>query len=87
MSVEMRQIVDVVVDWLQAATPGVAQHVLKSVFFGGIIATMGCYYGLRTEGGAEAVGDSTTRAVVASCLLILIVDYLLASFLFRVLFA
>ncbi|HEX3112760.1 MAG TPA: ABC transporter permease [Candidatus Eisenbacteria bacterium] len=60
---------------------------LKSVFFGGIIATMGCYYGLRTEGGAEAVGDSTTRAVVASCLLILIVDYLLASFLFRVLFA
>jgi phospholipid/cholesterol/gamma-HCH transport system permease protein len=37
------------------------------------------------RGGAEAVGDSTTRAVVASCLLILIVDYLLASFLFRVL--
>jgi phospholipid/cholesterol/gamma-HCH transport system permease protein len=60
---------------------------IKAFFFGMIIATMGCHYGLRTEGGAEAVGDSTTRAVVASCLLILIVDYLLASFLFRVLFA
>jgi phospholipid/cholesterol/gamma-HCH transport system permease protein len=60
---------------------------LKAFFFGMIIATMGCYYGLRSEGGAEGVGVATTHAVVASCLLILIVDYLLASFLFRVLFA
>ena len=60
---------------------------LKSFFFGMIIATMGCHYGLRSEGGAEGVGTATTRAVVASCVLILIVDYLLASFLFRVLFA
>lgn len=59
----------------------------KAFFFGMIIATMGCHYGLRSEGGAEGVGEATTRAVVASCLLILIVDYLLASFLFRVLFA
>jgi phospholipid/cholesterol/gamma-HCH transport system permease protein len=60
---------------------------IKSFFFGGIISMMGCYYGLRSEGGAEGVGVATTHAVVASCLLILIVDYLLASFLFRVLFA
>ena len=60
---------------------------IKSVFFGAIISTMGCYYGLRSEGGAEGVGVATTNAVVASCLLILIVDYLLASFLFRVIFA
>ena len=60
---------------------------IKAFFFGGIIALMGCYYGLRSSGGAEGVGESTTRAVAASCLLILIVDYLLASFLFRVLFA
>jgi phospholipid/cholesterol/gamma-HCH transport system permease protein len=59
----------------------------KAFFFGMIIATMGCHYGLRSEGGAEGVGEATTKAVVASCLLILIVDYLLASFLFRVLFA
>ena len=60
---------------------------IKSFFFGAIISMMGCYYGLRSEGGAEGVGVATTHAVVASCLLILIVDYLLASFLFRVLFA
>lgn len=60
---------------------------IKAFAFGGIIAMMGCYYGLRSEGGAEGVGLATTKAVVASCLMILIVDYLLASFLFRVLFA
>jgi phospholipid/cholesterol/gamma-HCH transport system permease protein len=61
--------------------------IIKAFFFGGIIALMGCFYGLRSSGGAEGVGESTTRAVAASCLLILIMDYLLASFLFRVLFA
>ncbi len=60
---------------------------IKAHFFGVIIAMMGAYYGLRSEGGAEGVGVATTRAVVSLCLLILIVDYLLASFLFRVLFA
>ena len=65
----------------------VVSGLIKAFFFGMIIATMGCHYGLRSEGGAEGVGEATTRAVVASCLLILIVDYLLASFLFRVLFA
>jgi phospholipid/cholesterol/gamma-HCH transport system permease protein len=65
----------------------VASGIIKAFFFGQIIATMGCFYGLKSEGGAEGVGISTTRAVVASCVLILVVDYLLASFLFRVLFA
>lgn len=60
---------------------------IKAHFFGVIIAMMGSYYGLRSEGGAEGVGIATTRAVVSLCLLILIVDFLLASFLFRVLFA
>src|SRR5437867_4145967 len=43
---------------------------LKAFFFGGIIGTMGCHYGFATEGGAEGVGLATTRAVVASCVLI-----------------
>jgi phospholipid/cholesterol/gamma-HCH transport system permease protein len=65
----------------------VISGVIKSFFFGQIIAMMGCFYGLKSEGGAEGVGIATTKAVVASCVLILVVDYLLASFLFRVLFA
>lgn len=56
---------------------------IKAIFFGGIIATMGCYHGLGTKGGAEGVGIATMKAVVASCLLILITDYILAAVLFR----
>ena len=60
---------------------------IKAVFFGGIIGWMGCYYGFRTEGGAEGVGVATTRAVVASCVLVLVSDYVLANVLFRFIFA
>jgi phospholipid/cholesterol/gamma-HCH transport system permease protein len=60
---------------------------MKAVFFGGIIGWMGCYYGFATEGGAEGVGRSTTRAVVSSCVLVLISDYVLANVLFRFIFA
>ena len=58
----------------------------KATAFGGIIGTMGCYYGFATEGGAEGVGAATTRAVVASCVLVLINDYVLANVLFRFIF-
>ncbi len=60
---------------------------IKALAFGNVIATMGCFYGFRTEGGAEGVGNATTRAVVSSCVLVLILDYLLASVLFRIIFA
>jgi phospholipid/cholesterol/gamma-HCH transport system permease protein len=59
---------------------------IKSFFFGGIIALMGCSAGLRAEGGAVGVGRAATRAVVASCVLILISDYVLATLLFKVIF-
>jgi len=59
----------------------------KAFIFGGIIGTMGCHYGFSTEGGAEGVGMATTRAVVASCVLVLISDYVLANVLFRFVFA
>jgi len=54
----------------------------KSVIFGGIIGTMGCYYGFATEGGAEGVGIATTRAVVAGSLAILLADFFLTKILF-----
>jgi phospholipid/cholesterol/gamma-HCH transport system permease protein len=59
---------------------------LKAMFFGGIIGTMGCYHGFATEGGAEGVGVATTRAVVSSCVLVLVSDYVLANVLFRLIF-
>lgn len=60
---------------------------IKAVVFGNIIGMMGCFYGFQTEGGAEGVGTATTKAVVSSCVLVLVMDYLLASVLFRVIFA
>ncbi len=65
----------------------VLSGLVKAVFFGAIIGTMGCYSGFQTEGGAEGVGKATTSAVVSSCVLVLILDYLLANFLFRIIFA
>ena len=60
---------------------------MKTFVFGFIIALMGCYNGFETRGGAEGVGLSTMKAVVSSCLLILVSNYLLASLIFRFLFA
>jgi phospholipid/cholesterol/gamma-HCH transport system permease protein len=59
---------------------------IKAFVFGGIISLMGCAAGLRTRGGAVGVGASATRAVVASCVLILMGDYVLAVLLFRIIF-
>ncbi|MBI3596820.1 MAG: ABC transporter permease [Nitrospirae bacterium] len=55
---------------------------LKALVFGTIIATISCYKGFNTQGGAEGVGKATTGAVVISSMLILISDYFLTSMLF-----
>src|SRR6267378_46420 len=46
----------------------------KSATFGATITLVGCVVGLSTRGGAEGVGKSTTRAVVYSAVLILLLD-------------
>ena len=52
---------------------------VKSVAFAGIIGLVGCYQGLKTEGGAEEVGRSTTAAVVRSIVLIIGADLLVTA--------
>ena len=52
---------------------------MKTPFFGFIIGIVGCHYGLRTTGGTEGVGLSTTRTVVAVSISILIADFLLTK--------
>lgn len=54
---------------------------IKTVFFGGATALLGCNIGLRTEGGAEGVGIATIKSFVVSAALILILDYVLWSLL------
>jgi phospholipid/cholesterol/gamma-HCH transport system permease protein len=53
--------------------------VLKPAAFAIIISLTGCFYGLRTTGGTQGVGRSTTQAVVASIVLIFIVDLLITK--------
>jgi phospholipid/cholesterol/gamma-HCH transport system permease protein len=47
---------------------------IKSVAFATIIAHVGCLEGLRVRGGPEAVGRSTTSAVVRSTFLVIVAD-------------
>jgi phospholipid/cholesterol/gamma-HCH transport system permease protein len=42
---------------------------------------VGCYYGFSTKGGTQGVGRSTTQAMVAASVLILIVDFFITQLL------
>jgi phospholipid/cholesterol/gamma-HCH transport system permease protein len=52
---------------------------IKGVFFGVAITSIASYKGFTTEGGAEGVGKSTTSTVVISCMVIVLLDYVLAE--------
>ena len=56
---------------------------IKGVFFGGLIAIIGCNWGLTTTGGAKGVGESTTAAVVTSLLAIFVSNFFLSWILFQ----
>lgn len=60
----------------------VSSGLIKAAVFGFIIATMGCYNGYHSKGGAQGVGRATTNAVVAASILILAANYLMTSLLF-----
>ncbi len=61
------------------------QGLAKPLVFAFIVALVGCYYGLKTSGGTQGVGRSTTQAVVAASVLILICDFFLTKVLLWVL--
>jgi phospholipid/cholesterol/gamma-HCH transport system permease protein len=58
---------------------------IKSVVFAVVVVTVCCFQGYythtRSEFGAKGVSISTTSAVVISCVLVLITDYILTTFL------
>jgi phospholipid/cholesterol/gamma-HCH transport system permease protein len=64
----------------------ITDGLIKSLVFAIIVATVCCYQGyyahMRTDSrGAKAVGLATTSAVVISCVLILVSDYVVTSLL------
>jgi len=55
---------------------------IKAAFFGLLIGVIGCTEGFHCRGGAAGVGRATTRAVVISCMSILVADYFLTAWMF-----
>jgi phospholipid/cholesterol/gamma-HCH transport system permease protein len=56
---------------------------IKAFCFGGLIAVIGCSWGLTTTGGAKGVGQSTTTAVVTALLAIFISNFFLSWVMFQ----
>jgi phospholipid/cholesterol/gamma-HCH transport system permease protein len=55
---------------------------LKALIFGGVVGTVGCFYGIQVEGGAEGVGQATTKSVVLSLTSMLAADAILTTLLY-----
>jgi phospholipid/cholesterol/gamma-HCH transport system permease protein len=62
----------------------VVAGLIKSVAFATIIAQVGCLEGLRVRGGPEAVGRSTTSAVVRSTFLVIVADAIFTTIFYFV---
>jgi len=70
--------------WESLRYPDIVQGLVKPLFSGFIIASIGCFYGMRTSGGTEGVGRSTIQAVVTASVLIIVVDTLLTQILLSI---
>jgi len=55
----------------------VVQGLLKPFVFAFIVSLVGCFCGLRTTGGTQGVGRSTTQAVVLACVWIFVITSLI----------
>lgn len=68
------------VDFLEPAD--IISSMVKGCAFGGIAATMGCYFGMQSGRGAQGVGQATKASVQAAAVLILAANFLLTSVFF-----
>jgi phospholipid/cholesterol/gamma-HCH transport system permease protein len=55
--------------------------VTKALVFGFLLCTISCTQGFFASGGAKGVGEATTRAVVLSSVAVLVMNYLLTSWM------
>ena len=70
--------------WEHLRFPDIVQGLVKPLFFGYILSSIGCFYGMRTSGGTQGVGRSTIQAVVISSVLIIFVDFLITQVLLTI---
>ena len=67
--------------WEHLRYPDIIQGLVKPLFFGYILGSIGCFYGMRTTGGTQGVGRSTISAVVWASVIIIFVDFMLTQLL------
>jgi len=60
-------------------TEDIIGGIIKPLFFGLIIGSVGCHKGLSTTGGTAGVGRSVTNAVVISSIWVIIFDFFLSK--------
>jgi phospholipid/cholesterol/gamma-HCH transport system permease protein len=65
--------------WNTLAISDIMSGLSKTFFFGFEIALIGCFNGMRVEGGASAVGIATTRTVVLASICVLVSDFFLTK--------
>ena len=65
--------------WNQLAISDIMSGLSKTFFFGFEIALIGCWNGLKVEGGASSVGIATTRTVVLASICVLVSDFFLTK--------
>lgn len=63
--------------WRALEYNDIVQGLLKPFLFAIIIALVGCFYGMRTTGGTQGVGRSTTKAVVVASVWIFVITSLI----------
>src|SRR5690349_11589689 len=68
--------------WRALDWTDVGQGLLKPFVFAFVVALIGCFYGLRTTGGTQGVGHSTTQAMVTASMLIFLLTYLIGQFFY-----
>lgn len=64
-------------------TSDIVYGLVKTIFFGMIIAVVASYKGLNAKNGAKGVGEATTSAVVTSLICIFIANYFLSLLFFK----
>jgi phospholipid/cholesterol/gamma-HCH transport system permease protein len=60
--------------------------IIKPFFLGFAIVTIGCHVGLRTSGGTQGVGRSTTNAVVVAQVAVLAINFFVTKLLIALMY-
>ncbi|MDF1816012.1 MAG: ABC transporter permease, partial [Verrucomicrobiales bacterium] len=64
--------------WLNTNLPDLAIGMIKGLFFGTVVVFVACHQGLKTEGGTDGIGKAIKSSVVATALIVVIMNLFLS---------